>query len=174
MVSGEPGRAFGGAAGVGAVPLAKDIRMVQIALVGRIKKKTTAAFDLINDGLVELFRNGGAAFAATQETAFANMFFADIVGGMHDDRPGIYMIVDPGLDAVEMQRITIVSYKGIARNVKAKAAHQTIDPIGKTSGHEPARVAAMRNEGVEQQTAVLHVDDKETFCGTRQGKVDDR
>lgn len=84
------------------------------------------------------------------------------------------MIVPAPLDALQAKRITMLTDKGITRQVKAKAAHITIGPVGKPCRHQLARIPAMRDKSVEQEPAILHVDDKKPFLSRRKGKIDDR
>ena len=71
----------------------QETRAVEIALVGRIQEETAATFDLIDDGLVQFLGDGGATFAAAEKAPLADMFFADIVGRVYDDRPAEYIVV---------------------------------------------------------------------------------
>ena len=152
----------------------QETRAVKIALVGRIQEETAATFDLIDDGLVQFFGDGGAAFAAAEKAPLADMFFADIISRMHDDRALVYMVVPARLDPVQVQGIAMLSHKGIPRDIKAEAGHQAVIPIGKTGGHKRPGIAAMRHPGVEEQTAILHVDDKQAFLGAGERKIHDR
>ena len=146
---------------------------MQIALIWRIYKEATAAFDLVDNRLIQFLRNGRTAFAAAQIAPLPDMVFADIAGGVHDDRPLMYVIVPAPFDAFQMQGVTVLANKGIARDIETEAAHETIVAVREAGSHQRTRITAMRDPGIEQQTAILHVDDKQAFLRAGERKIDD-
>src|ERR1700754_3488386 len=122
---------------------------MQIFIIRAVYKKTGPSADDVDDGSVQLLRYGRASFAPAEETPLPDMIFTDIFRGMHNDRSVEHIVIPAFFHSFQTKRVTMLSDEGFAGEIKPKAAHEAIAPVGKPGGEKRARIAAMRDEGIE-------------------------
>ena len=64
--------------------------------------------------------------------------------------------------------------KRVPGEIKTKTAHETITPVGEPAGDEFTGISAMGHKGVEQEPAIVQVQDKKSFLGGGERKINDR
>ena len=107
---------------------------MNISYIRAVDKEAASTADVIDDIPIQVFRDGGAAFAAAEIATLTDMLFADIISGVYDDAPVKGIVVPAFFFSFEPERITVLCGEGISREVEPDAAHKAIGPIGKTCG----------------------------------------
>ena len=110
---------------------------------------TASAADDIDDRPVQFRGNSRTPLAATKKTPLSDMFFAYIIGGVHDDGPAKHIIVPAFFLPLQPERIPMLADKRLAGEIKPKAAHQAIAPVGEPAGHQRTRIPPVGDKGIK-------------------------
>src|SRR6185437_3913346 len=150
------------------------VTLVEIAVIGRIDEQTAAALYLIDDGFMQPFGDRGTAFAAPQVAILVDMPLAHIIGRVHDDGPFFDIVVPAFLYSSQSQRIAVIADKRLPGKIETQTAHMAVVAVGEAGGHQHARIPPMRDQRMEKQAAIDHIDHKKTPLRRREREIDDR